>query len=47
EFAGDTRVSAYAAWIDDVLLPEPSSAWLVVLALPLAALSRRRARRAD
>jgi secreted trypsin-like serine protease len=45
EFAGDTRVSAYAAWIDDILLPEPTSAWLVALALPLAGLGRWRARR--
>jgi secreted trypsin-like serine protease len=43
EFAGDTRVSAYAAWIDAVrALPEPASPLLVALTLPLAFIARRR-----
>ena len=48
EFGGDTRVAAYANWIDSVLapaeLPEPGSAWLVAVVLPMAALIRRRRR---
>lgn len=43
EFAGDTRVSAYADWIDYVrFLPEPGSPLLVALALPLVLVARRR-----
>ena len=43
EFAGDTRVSAYASWIQSVtFLPEPGSPLLVALALPLAFVARRR-----